>query len=286
MSQRGRAATEIGADVRRLRAEVGWTQRELADRARVSQGWISLVERGHAGGLSIAGAERIIEAIGARLVVTVDAPYLGDRVRQRDPAHVRMSAYVGDRMHSLGWLVSAEVEVGGDRSRGWIDLLAFHPGSGVVLVIELKTEIHDLGRIERSLDWYAREAWAAARRCGWRPRTIASCLLLLLTEASDARAQANRAALDAGFPLRARHLASLPEGLSDVRRGARAVAMVDPRSRRSAWIRPLHIDGRRTAAPYEDYAGFLRAAQRVRRRRVGCAPDARPRTVDGSVPGP
>ena len=200
------------------------------------------------------------------MIVTVDAPYLADRRRQRDPAHVRMSAHVVHKFRRAGWLVATEVEVGGDRSRGWIDVLAWHPPSGTLLVIELKTEIRDLGGIQRSLGWYEREAWAAARRLGWRPRAVLGCLLLLATTANDARARENREAFRSEFPVRANALmAVVASGTAPPSRG-RAVAMIDPRSRGANWIRPLGIDGRRSPARYDDYAAFMRARRAVRTR--------------------
>jgi hypothetical protein len=149
--------------------------------------------------------------------------------------------------------------VGGDRSRGWIDLLAFHPVSGVLLVIEIKTEIRDLGQIERSLGWYEREAWAAARRFGWRPTRAIGCLLLLATDANDVRVGANRSSFDLGFPLRTRHLGPVLAGGAPPSERGRVVALIDPRSRRRSWWRTLRIDGRRSPAPYLDYADFMRS---------------------------
>ncbi len=247
-----------------MRDALAWTQRDLAERARVSQAWVSLLERGLAPAASLARVERVANALGGRLVVGLDAPFLADRARQRDPAHSRMSAYVAGRLRRAGWSVEGELEVGGDRSRGWIDLLAFHSRTRVLLVVELKTEIHDLGGIVRALAWYEREAWAAARSRGWQPRRVLSCLLLLATEATDHRALANRAILDIEFPLRARHLAGIDGGLDVIEgsRSGRAVGMVDPRSRRVRWVRPLVLDGRRTPAPYADYAAFVRGERR------------------------
>jgi len=98
-----------------------------------------------------------------------------------------MSAHAVRRLRSSDSATASEVEVGGDRSRGWIDVLAFHPETGTLLVIELKTEIHDLGQIERSLGRYKREAFAAARRLGWRPKRATGCLLLLASRANDDR---------------------------------------------------------------------------------------------------
>jgi transcriptional regulator with XRE-family HTH domain len=246
--------------VRSLRADLGWSQRQLASRAGLSQAEVWAVENGVASGLTFATAERLLDAMGARLAATVDLPYLGDRIRQRDPSHARCSAAVVTRLRRAGWDVRSEVEVGGDRSRGWIDVLAVHPATGLMLVIEIKTEIHDLGAIERSLGWYEREAWVAARGFGWRPAARLGCLILLATEANDVRVRANRAAFDVGFPVRARTLNAIVQGGADVREPGRGVAMVDPHSKRRDWLRPLRVDGRRSPSPYVDYADFVRAA--------------------------
>ena len=215
--------------------------------------------------LRITTATHILESMGARLDVRVDVPPLVAGTRQRDPAHARLSGYTTGRLRHDGWSTATEVEIGGDRSRGWIDVLAFHPVSRVVLVVELKTEIHDLGQIERTLGWYEREAWAAARRLGWRPRRIEGWLILLATEANDARVLANRLSIQLGFPQRSRHLVDTLDGTAP-RNTGRGIAMVDPRSRRRGWCRALAIDGRTAPAPYRDYADFMRpATSRARR---------------------
>lgn len=163
---------KVGWLVRDLRQAIGWSQRELARRANVSQALVSAIESGRVGNVSMATLARLPEAMGAELVIDANRPFLGDRQRQRDPAHVHCTNQVVRRLQRAGWLTATEVEVGGNRSRGWIDVLACHPGTGVLLVIEVKTEIHDLGAMERTLGWYERESWAAARRLGWHPRKV------------------------------------------------------------------------------------------------------------------
>lgn len=249
-----------------LRDAHGWTQDELAARVGISQGMISAIEHARVPGLTLVRAEQVLGALGATLVISVDTPFLGDRDRQRDPAHARCSAYVTTRLRRAGWDVATEVEVGGDRSRGWIDVLAVHPSTHQMLVIEIKTEIRDFGAIERTLGWYERESYRAAKRLGWYPSTSVGCLILLATEANDVRAKANARSFAAGFPLRSRDLSIILEGPMQPAAG-RAVAMIDPLSRRASWLRPLTLDGRRSVAPYPDYAGFLRAAADRRRRR-------------------
>ncbi|MBI3746634.1 MAG: helix-turn-helix transcriptional regulator [Chloroflexi bacterium] len=260
MPQASIAPQVVGQHVRALRLAIGWSQHELAKRAGISQPHLSRIERAARPDLTFATAEALLRALGARLAISVEAPYLADRRSQRDPAHARLVAAVLSRLRRSGWTGNMEVEVGGDRSRGWIDILAFHPSTRAVLVIEVKTEIHDLGSIVRTLTWYEREAGPAARRLGWRPASVAGCLLLLGTEVNDARAAANRAALADAFPVRAHELqACLDRGATPARR---SVAMIDPRARRSTWCRPLRIDGRRATAPYADYAAFMRRTGR------------------------
>jgi transcriptional regulator with XRE-family HTH domain len=248
---------QIGAIVRDLRRLIGWTQRELASRARVSQSLVSAIENGRLANASISTVSRLLEAMGSRLILDATRPQVADRERQRDAGHVRCVTYVVRRLVTAGWQVATEVEIGAGRTRGWIDILAFHPGLRLVLVIEVKTELSDFGALERQVGWYEREAWAAGRRLGWRASTVHSAVLLLASEAVDARLRDLRASIDRVFPGRARELTALVAGnpVADLPR--RSIAAVDPLSRRSSWIRPTWIDGRRTRAAYADYVGFL-----------------------------
>ena len=249
-----------------LRSALGWSQAELARRAGLSQPLVSAVEGARVDGLTFRTAARLLDAMGARLAIAVDAPYLGNRQYQRDAAHAHCVGHVGRRLAAAGWLVAREVEVGSDRSRGWIDVLAFHPTTGLVLVIEVKTELRDLGQIERTLGWYEREAWAAARRQGWLPRNVLGALLLLATEVNEDRVRSNRDVLAAGFSLRAAALTAIvASGVSQS--GGRALALIDPRSKRLQWLRLARIDGRRSPSPYVDYADFMRVSSSRRSHR-------------------
>lgn len=249
----------LGATVVEIRSAVRWSQRELSRRSGVPQSMISRIERARLTDPPLATIAVLIAAMGGHLRIEVDPPILAGRRQQLDPAHSRMSGFIARRLEAIGWRVATEVEIGGNRSRGWIDLLAFDPTSGLVLVIEVKTEIHDLGRIDRTLGWYEREAWAAARRLGWRPRSVIGCLMLLMTQQNDGTVRENRESLQRLFPVRAGVLSTIVEGVSSrMPSGARGMAMIDPRSKRRSWLRPSTIDGRRTPAPYVDYAHFMR----------------------------
>ncbi|MBA2380473.1 MAG: helix-turn-helix domain-containing protein [Chloroflexi bacterium] len=252
---------QLGVTIKQMRLRIGWTQRELARRADVSQALVSAIENGRLPTLTFATAARLIEVMGGRLIIDATQPFLADRERQRDAGHARCETYAARRLEVDGWLVETEVEVAGDRSRGWIDLLAFHPPTRTLLVVEIKTELHDLGAIERSLGWYQRESWSAARRLGWRPARVVGCLLILATEANDRRIRENSGSLRRSYPLRWRELASIVAGHSVLPTPGCALAMLDPRSRRVQWIRSTRDDGRRSPAPYADYIDFMTRLQ-------------------------
>jgi len=159
-------------------------------------------------------------------------------------------AHVQRRLEAAGWLVQREVEVVHARSHGWIDVLAFQPATGILLVIEVKTEIHDLGRIERTLGWYGREAWPAARRLGWRLRIARPWLLVLASEVNEERIRDNRALLAQSFPSRGMTML-------DPASGGPGMTLIDPRSHQRDWLMRSVIDGRRRQAPYRNYADFV-----------------------------
>ena len=79
--------------------------------------------------------------------------------RQRDAVHAPCSGYANRRFRAGGWETGREVEIVHGRSHGWIDLLAFDPRTGLLLIVEIKTRLDDLGLVERQLAWYERSAF-------------------------------------------------------------------------------------------------------------------------------
>jgi transcriptional regulator with XRE-family HTH domain len=170
----------IATTVLQARRARRWTQRRLSAMSGVSQQMVSEVERAVVPDLPIATAVRILNALDVRIDLRLFAPTLVV-VPVRDRAHARCVAYVARRLERSGWLVSTEVAVGDERWRGFIDVLAFHPTAHVLLVIEVKVGLDDIGAIDRQLGNYERFAWAAAHTAGWRPRATTAALLLLAT---------------------------------------------------------------------------------------------------------
>jgi len=251
----------MGRVIREARHECGWSQRQLAARLGVSQSAIARLERGHLDYLDVRLVTRAFDELGIRPVFDGRTLGLIGRREQRDRVHAACATYGKRRMEAAGWATSLEAELGSGRGRGWIDLLAYRETDRALLVTEFKTEIHDVGKIQRTLGWYERAAWQPARQRGWRANSFSTALLVLDTVENDARIRANRDLFATEFPVRGRMLDEwlrTPGGPA-----IRGLALIDPRSRRADWLRPTRTDGRRTPAPYADYRD---AAQRLSRR--------------------
>ena len=73
---------------------------------------------------------------------------------------------------------------------------------------------------------------------------------------ADAAIKANRDVFAAAFPTRAMDMGAILAGTQVT--GHRGIALIDPTSRRRDWLMRTRSDGRRTPAPYLDYAAAAR----------------------------
>ena len=245
---------------RKVRLELRLTQGAVADAAYVSRGYVAAIEAGTANP-TLDVVERIGTVLGLEADLVLRPPTLIEPARQRDLVHARSIAYVERRLRAAGWETAREVEIVQARSHGWIDIVAFHPRSESLLVIEIKTRLVDLGSVERQVGWYARAASDVARRTGWMPRRIVTWLLVLASAEVDRVIAINNQLLGAAFPMRAREML---EWLSDGRHPltSRGLAMIDPSSKRRDWLIRSRVDGRRAPCRYADYGAAARRLNR------------------------
>jgi len=207
----------------------------------------------------------LLTELGVRVTFTA-AAVASERVRQRDAAHAYASAFIRRRLERAAWVVDQEVEIGRETSRGWIDILAFQPTTGALLVIEVKTQILDVGAAQRQLGWYMREAPFAARRRGWSVRATRSAFVVLATGENDDVVRANRVLFAQWAPGRALALQSAADGGDVAPLPPVSFAFVDPMTRAGTWLKRSKTDGRRSLPPYVDYADFMRQLARRSRR--------------------
>lgn len=258
-------AHQLADSVREARVLIGWTQRELAERARTSQTMVWRVETVRCDRLDLAVVERLLAALGIRASLALDARHLADRQRQRDAVHARIVGYVARRLERAGWHTALEVPLGDGIPRGWIDLLAYREADGSLLIDETKTEIPDFGGLGRSLAFYQREAWAAAARLGWRARRSVVLVTALDTSALAARLVANRDVVIRMFPASVTDLAPWLANAGMRPPDGWAMGTVDPAARGTTWLHQTVLGTRRRRPAYEDYAAAalrLRGGQR------------------------
>jgi transcriptional regulator with XRE-family HTH domain len=250
MSIRG----EFGRVCRDTRHRLDLSQQEVGGSVGISRGYLARVEAGRANP-SLALVERLGDALGLRLELIATPPIFLSERRSHDLVHARCSGAVDRRLTSAGWIVVRELEASEGRIHGWIDLLAFHPRSAILLIIEIKTRLDDIGATERQIAWYERHAMAAARRQGWQLRQSAAWLVALWSDEVDQAIVTNREAF-ARFPDRASHMLEVVRGEPVAGRG---IALIDPASHRADWLIRTRLDGRRSHPRFDGYASAARA---------------------------
>jgi transcriptional regulator with XRE-family HTH domain len=192
----------IGRSVRALRHRLRWRQEDLGARAGVSQDLVSLVERGRIGHMTVRRLRDVCSAVDAELVMFVRWR-AGDLDRLLDEGHATLLARVASLLEGDGWQVVAEATFAIGRESGSIDLLAWHPMTRTLLVVEVKTELTSLEETLRRHDLKVRLAGRiAAERMGWRPGAIGRLLVLPDLSTARRRVGCHDASLSRVYPLR------------------------------------------------------------------------------------
>lgn len=174
----------FGGDVRLLRRHRGWTQQRLAAEATVARWVIVEIEAGRGGRIAAERLIRVVAALGAYLSLRIQ--FHGEGLdRLRDRRHAALVDLMVAKLRSHGWEIATEVSFNIFGERGSVDILAFEPTTGTLLVIEVKTVVPDVGGMLATLDRKVRLARELADARGWRARTVGR--LLVLPEASTAR---------------------------------------------------------------------------------------------------
>ena len=203
----------FGLSIRALRRRRRWTQAELGRRGGVSQSVVSRIERGGAGQQTVETLIRLVMALGARLRLSILA-HGEDLDRLLDAGHAAIVKRVAELLRGLGWEVVPEATFNVYGERGSIDLLAFHPATGALLVIEVKSVVPDIQATLAGIDRKARLAVTVAKARGWRVRTVSRWLVLPDDRTARRRVETHAATFRA----------ALPAGTVDLRRWARQPA--------------------------------------------------------------
>ena len=168
----------IGRTIRALRQRRGWRQTDLAARAGVSRSAISNIERGRVERYALATVRAVMRALNASVELYAMWGGHGELDRLLDADHARLVQEWADRHRRAGWEVWPEASYSIFGERGRIDLLAFHPPTGVLVVSECKTGIWDVQDTIGRLDVKVRLAPTVTKERGWDVRRVIGALVI------------------------------------------------------------------------------------------------------------
>jgi transcriptional regulator with XRE-family HTH domain len=241
----------IGTAIRDGRRRLGLSQRDLSTVAGVPQSTISRLESGLPTAIPLAKVGRLLDRLECRIDASIRPPLVMGRPSERDAVHARILRYVERWLRRLGFETAREVPIGGDRVRGWLDLLAWRERDRVAVLGEVKGDIDDVGAFERQIAWYERDVWAAARELGWRPARVVVLGSALASRRNAEVVRAHSDALRRRFPTSPAELLAVLDGQTPAQRTA-VLTFVDPLRRRGSWVLPTPLFGGHPVLPYGD----------------------------------
>lgn len=168
----------VGRVIRILRQRRGWRLVDLAGRAGLSKSAISDIERGAVNRYTLAAARRVLAALNAGAELYVSWGGSGELDRLIDADHAALVERWADRHRRAGWEIWPEASYSVFGERGRIDLLAYHPASGVLEVAECKTAIWNVQDTIGRLDAKLRLAPGVARARQWDVRRVVAALVI------------------------------------------------------------------------------------------------------------
>jgi hypothetical protein len=99
-----------------------------------------------------------------------------------------------------GWVTRPEVSFSIYGERGVVDLLAWHAATRVLLLIELKTDVVDVGELLATFGRKARLGPQVAATLGFRPDRIGAVVIVAGSMANRRRVAAHRSTFQAALP--------------------------------------------------------------------------------------
>lgn len=220
-------ALALGALFRLVRVRRRLRQRDVGQRAGVSDAIVSRIEHGQLGPITHATLERVARVLEIRLDYRARW-HAGDLDRLAGRDHSLLVERFAGRLGSAGWETRSEVTFAIWGDRGAVDLLAWLPAARSLLVVEVKTEITDVGETLRAFDVKIRHAAAVAASVGWTsPAIVSAALVVAETRTNRRRISAHAQTFRGLLPDTGRELRALLGGNRD--RPVRAITFLSYR---------------------------------------------------------
>jgi len=168
----------IGWSLRSIRVRKRWRQEDLAARAKVSRWVVMRIEQGRLASVPLGKVRAVAAALDARVDAIVRW-HGGDLSRLVSARHARMHEIIARYLRDMpGWIVEPEVSFSVYGERGIIDVLAWHPTTRILLVIELKTEVVDINEMLGTIDRKRRLASKLAEDRDWDPIAVGTWVVV------------------------------------------------------------------------------------------------------------
>jgi transcriptional regulator with XRE-family HTH domain len=194
--------TRLGSVIRSVRIRKGWRQVDLASAADVTREDVSDVERGHASTVRLSRTVAICGALDIRLDFQPRWRG-GDLDRLLNARHSGMAESMARWFgHLPEWIIRPEVSFSIYGERGVIDFVAWHPVRHALLLIELKTELVEIGELTATADRRRRLAPRIGRDLGWVPDIVGMWVAVRNVSTNVRRIRQHSAVLRAAFPER------------------------------------------------------------------------------------
>jgi transcriptional regulator with XRE-family HTH domain len=230
----------VGRLFRMVRIRRGWRQEDVAVKSQLDRSSIARIEAGETERFHVGSLRRHAAALGFRLEITLIGRG-GEPTRLLDEEHAAVVEYGARELIERRWTVEAEASYNEFGERGRIDILAHHPVSDELLIVEVKTELVDLQQLFGSLNVKLRLARRIAAKRHREVRSV-SVMVAAADTTSTRAAVAAHPTLFGGYPLRGHAVAAW---LQRPTSGARLLWLVTAaRAGRTSWIA-----GRRRVSP-------------------------------------
>jgi transcriptional regulator with XRE-family HTH domain len=190
----------IGNTLRVIRIRKHLRQSDVARRAQVSRQLVGRLENGDAGRYPLDTTRAVAAALGVRL--DVRPRYQGAELdRVLNAAHAHLHESVATHLGELdSWVWLPEVTFAHYGERGVIDILAWHPGTRSLLIIELKTELVDPQELVATMHRRVRLGRTIAAEQGWDAATVSAWVIVRFSRTEQRRVQRHGGILRRAFP--------------------------------------------------------------------------------------
>jgi transcriptional regulator with XRE-family HTH domain len=207
----------VGRSLRALRIKRRLRQLDVAAKAGLSRSKVSRIESGDWSRIPAGDVAAAAAALGATPDVRVRW-HAEDLDRLLDSDHAAVVDHLVRQVTTWGWQCLVEVSFNVAGERGSVDILARHPSTPAVLLVEVKSVIPDVQAMLASHDRKVRVGAAIAARLGWKARSVARLLVVGDTTTARRRVTDHEAIFATAYPARGsavRRWLREPEGRID-----------------------------------------------------------------------